>query len=242
MSWSKFIIAFDTHGDKQHAPTVSTFLKFCDLWKPKYRIHGGDIWDFRPLRRKANEDERRQSMKADFEAGTAFLEKFKPTHVVRGNHCERLWDLAAEGNGVLSDYAAEGVRDITARMKAMRCQMLPYHKREGVLRIGHLKVIHGFASGIYAPRQTALVYGSCLFGHVHTIDEHAIPGLERRIARACGCLCELDMAYNSRQPSSLRHAHGFPYGVINDRTGAYHVWQAGEIAGQWMLPTDMVTL
>lgn len=242
MSWTKFIAGFDVHGDKQHANSVRVFHEFTQIWKPKIRVMGGDLWDFRPLRKKASEEERRESMKADFDAGCGFLEDFRPTHLIRGNHCQRLWDLAEEDRGIQSDFAMQGVDDITDRLDKMKCQMLPYDKRAGILRIGHIKILHGFHSGVYAARQTALIYGSCLFGHIHTIDEHAIPGLERRVARCCGCLCELDLEYNSRQPSTLRQAHGFAYGIVNEKTGNYHTWQAEEVDGKWVIPTDMVTL
>lgn len=242
MSWNRFIFATDTHGDKQHAPSIRVLLKFCEIWKPSIRVMGGDLWDFRPLRRKANEDERRESMRSDFEAGEKFLEEYMPTQFLRGNHDERLWELAQADRGLESDYALQGIEQIEGTLKSLKCEMRPYHKREGLLRIGHLKMLHGFHSGVFASRQTALIYGSCLFGHVHTIDEHAIPGLERRVARACGCLCELDLEYNNRMPTTLRQAHGFAYGVVNDKTGDFHCWQAEEIAGKWILPTDTITL
>ncbi len=241
-NWKKFIVAFDVHGDNQHKPSVEVFHKFTNIWKPNIRIMGGDLWDFRPLRRKANEDERRESLKADFEAGITFLTDFAPDFFIRGNHDERLWELAALDKGVESDYALQGIAEITDTLDDIDCKMLPYHKRDGILKIGHLKILHGFHSGIYASRQTALIYGSCLFGHIHTIDEHAIPGLERRVARCCGALCELDLDYNARQTMTLRQAHGFAYGVLNEKTGDYRVWQAEEINGQWILPTDTITL
>jgi hypothetical protein len=242
MSWKRFVAAFDVHGDKQNAPAVNALLKFCDLWKPAIRIHGGDNWDFRPLRRKASDEERRQSMAKDFDAGVEFLERFKPTHGVWGNHDHRLWELADADRGVESDYAQKAVEEIETLLRSLRCTFLPYHKRDGVLRIGHMKVLHGYHCGVYASRQTALVYGSALFGHTHVIDEHAIPGLERRVARNCGCLCELDMDYNARQPNTLRQAHGWAFGVADSRSGNFHVWQAEEIGGKWILPTDTVTL
>ncbi len=242
MSWTRFTAAFDNHGDQANAPALAKFLAFVKLWKPAIRIHGGDNWNFVPLRRKASEDERHQSMKADFEAGIEFFDSYKPTHFIRGNHDERLWELAERGQGVEADYAGKGIGEIGAKLKALKCEMLPYHKRLGVLRVGHLKVIHGFACGIYAARATALVYGSTLFGHIHAIDEHAIPGLERRVARACGALCNLDMDYNSRQPNTLRQAHGFAYGVVDQKSGNYHVWVAEEVGGKWMLPSDLVEL
>lgn len=242
MSLSRFIFASDVHGDMQEPAANEALFKFVEIWKPKLRIFGGDLWDFRAIRKGASEDERRESMAADYEAGLRWLKKFKPNYFLRGNHDERLWELAAKRNGPCSDYAFSGVVEITNLLDKMRCQMLPYHHRDGVLRIGHLKMLHGFYAGINAARQTALVYGSALFGHVHTIDEHSIPGLERRVARSVGCLCRLTMDYNARTPSALRHSHGFAYGIVNEKTGSYNVWQAEEIDGKWTLPTGMKEL
>ncbi len=241
MSWQRFVAGFDPHGDKQDPVVNAAFFKFVARWKPNYRILGGDAFDFRPLRHKANDEEKRESMKKDFEAGMDWIDRFQPTHFLRGNHDERLWELKEADNGVRSDYAAEGVSKIEKVVKDMGCRMLPYHKRS-VLRIGHLKVIHGFFCGVYAARQTALVYGSTLFGHVHDITEHSIPGLERRVARSCGCLCELDMDYAARSPNTLRQAHGWAYGVIHSKTGNYHVWQAERIGNAFMVPSDIVEL
>jgi len=240
--FQKFAVAFDLHGDKQDRKSVATFNGFLAAWKPDLRIFDGDLWDLRPLRRKANDEERRESLKQDFEAGTTWLKDYHPNYFVRGNHDERLWDSALADNGVISDYCAEGVADIETICDSIGCKMLPYHKRDNVLKIGHLKVFHGFASGVYAVRQTALIYGSCLFGHVHDVTEHSIPGLERRVARSCGAMCSLDMDYAARTPNTLRQANGFAYGVINKRTGDYFSWQAESINGRWVIPTDYVVL
>jgi len=239
MSLTKFVFASDVHGDQQDPQANAALFRFLDVFKPKLRVFGGDLWDFRPLRKAANEDEKRESMAADYEAGMTWLKRFRPHYFLRGNHDERLWELAAKNKGVASDYAMQGVVEIITTCQKMKCELLPYHHRDGILKIGHLKMLHGFASGINAPRQTALVYGSVLFGHVHTVDEHSIPGLERRVARSVGCLCKLTMDYNQRTPSALRHSHGFAYGIINEKTGAYHVWQAEEIDGKWILPSDI---
>lgn len=242
MSYAKFIAAFDVHGDMQDKSANDALFRFIDIRKPDIRVFGGDLWDFRPLRGKASEDEKRESMRGDFQAGMDWLEKFKPDYFIRGNHDERLWELAAAGRGAISDYAYQGIGIIESALKGFKCRMLPYHKRDGVLRLGHLKILHGFACGVYAARQTALIYGASIFGHVHTIDEHSIPGLERRVARSCGCLCSLDMEYASRTPSTLRQAHGWAYGIMNQRSGEYHVWQAEKIGKKWILPTDTIEL
>lgn len=233
---------WDIHGDKQDASANRVFFQFCELWKPSIRVCGGDLFDLRPMRKGASAEEQRESIKKDFEAGMEWLDRFKPHFFIRGNHDERLYDLAENGVGIARDYASTKVQELERELKRKKCRMLPYDKRNNILRIGHLKMLHGFSSGIFAARQTALVYGSCLFGHIHAIDTHAIPGLERRVAKAVGCLCRLDMDYNSRQPNTLRQAHGFPYGVINEKTGHYHVWQAEKIGSKWLMASDIVEL
>lgn len=60
--------------------------------------------------------------------------------------------------------------------------------------------------------------------------------------RHCGCLCALDQDYNARQPNTLRQSHGFAYGVINAKSGDFHVWQAEEVGGKWIVPSDVVAL
>jgi hypothetical protein len=240
--WRKFVVGFDFHGDKHDPKTKQVFLDFVDRWRPDIRIFGGDLWDFRPLRKGASNDEREQSMKEDFVAGMQFLKEFGPHHYLRGNHCERLWELAGSGKGVEADYAQHGIGVVEQELRNLKCSMLPYDKRRGVLQLGHLRVIHGFWSGMHADKQAALVYGAVLQGHVHTVSEFAIPGLERRVARSCGALCQLDFDYNARTPSSLRHANGFAYGVLNIKTGLYHVWQAESIGDVWMLPSDTVQI
>jgi hypothetical protein len=238
MGWQRFIFGTDLHGDVQHTRTARTFLDFSAHWKPDIKVFGGDAFDLRPLRRGASEDERHQLIKGDVDAGMAFLKEFQPTHFLRGNHDERLWDLRENGTGAAQAYAEIGCKEIVGALGS--CKMLPYHKRDGVLKIGHLKFLHGFHCGVFAARQCAMIYGSALMGHTHVIDQHPVPGLERRVARIVGCLCQLDMDYNSRQPNTLRQAHGFAYGVINDKTGNFHCWQAEEIGGKWFLPTDIV--
>jgi predicted phosphodiesterase len=242
MALIRFICASDNHGDMQDDKAVNVFFKFLEVWKPSLRIHLGDLWDFRPLRTGACDEERRETLRDDYKAGRKFFERFKPHYFLRGNHDERLWELAAKVCGLPSDYARELIGEIEVMTAHHKCQVLPYHKRDGVLRIGHLKMIHGFYCGVYAARQTAMTYGSCLFGHTHVIDEHAIPGLDRRVARGIGALCKLDMDYNARKPNTLRQAHGFSYGLVNEKTGAYHVTQAEQVDGKWILPVTFKEL
>lgn len=241
MAFRRFILATDIHGDQMDRDANEALFRFIKIWKPHIRICGGDLWDFRPLRRKASEDERRESLVKDFNAGMTWLDRFRPHYFLRGNHDERLWDLRANGCGVGADFAATGIQEIEGKMSKLRCHMLPWDRRKGVLRIGNLKIIHGFYHGPTAARRTAMVYGSVLMGHGHGISHVSIEGLDNRIGRMVGCLCSLDMPYLRHLVSSLLHRHGFAYGIIGPH-GTYHVWQAEKIGNKWILPSDFVEL
>lgn len=237
----RFIFASDLHGDQQDKAAVKALITATESFKPHLRIFGGDLIDARPLRKGAGPEERSESMLVDWRKGLEFISTWKPTHLLMGNHDQRLWDLAEADKGIETDYAWKGIQELEARLEKEKCEWLPYHKRS-VFKFGHMKCLHGYYHGMYAARQHAATYGGCLFGHTHTIDEFSLPGLERRVARGAGCLCNLDMKYNSRMPSSLRHAHGFVLGVINEKSGNYWTMQAEEVDGVWVIPEKLKTI
>lgn len=240
MGWKKFIAGFDPHGDQQDPDACNVFLSFLEQWKPDLRIHGGDNWDFRPIRAGAKEDERRESMREDFNAGKTFLEKMRATHFLCGNHDWRMWKLADSGCGPAADLAMEGIEKINALMDYLHCQLLPYDKRKGVLRLGDTLFLHGMRAGENAVRRTVQDYGgfSISMGHIHAVDFVSLPGLDRpRIGMANGCLCLYDMPYNSASPGTMRYENAFSYGVYNDEECIS--WQARKRNGKWFLPSDI---
>jgi hypothetical protein len=216
---------------------VAAFFDFLDHWKPTIRIHGGDAFDFAALRRKASEEERRQDLIADVDAGCQFLERQRPTHFLRGNHDERLWDLVRGDDHKTAGLGQLVLDQIEGAVGG--AVVLPYCKRRGVLDIGKLRVIHGFNSGVTAVRLSTATYRSHLMGHVHAIDVSTLPDLNcEAVGRSCGCLCKLDMDYNRATPGSLRQAHGFAYGVLFP-SGEYEVWQARSVGGVWLFPSEL---
>lgn len=242
-SFKRFIAVFDNHGDSIDESASEAMFNFKENhWKPHITVHGGDNFDFRPLRKKASEEERRESMAEDYTAGMNFLKRLRPTYFLRGNHDERMWDLAQEDRGVISDYAYQGTQEIAQELDKMKCKMLPYDKRDGVLRLGHLKIIHGYICGIGAARRSAQIYGSCLMGHGHAIQNASVEGLQQRTGMMCGCLVKLNLDYARASVGSLMWQHGWAYGVINEKTGSYNCWQARRVDNKWILPTDYVTL
>lgn len=194
MKYQRWVAAPDNHGDMADPGALKAFWEFLEFWKPTIRVHLGDCFDLRCLRRKASPEEQRETTGLDIESGCAFLRKLKPTHWLRGNHDERLYDAMKSDDGKLSDFAGFVAEEVNEATKG--CEIFPYDKRKGVLKLGHLKFVHGYHAGLTAARIAAQVYGSVVMGHVHTIEQYSIPGLERRIGRCCGCLCKLDQDYN----------------------------------------------
>lgn len=230
----RFVVISDSHGSEADTKAVAAMLDFVKAFKPTIRVHAGDLFDFACLRRNASDQERRQPIRDDIDAGLTLLADFKPTHFLRGNHDERLWDLLKSDDGNLRDVGNEWVGQIEKSLCGVH--MLPYDKRKGVLKLGPVSVIHGYHTGLNAVRAAAQIWGNVLMGHIHAIDSASVPGVERRVGRAIGCLCHLDYQYNRAQANTLRQAHGWAYGFLT--SDSHQTFQAESLAGSWYFPTE----
>jgi hypothetical protein len=236
MSWRRFCIAFDLHGDMQCSATTNAFFRFVRDFKPQDRIIGGDLWDFRSLRAKAVPKEQRETLLPDFEAGMEFFDSFKPNSFLLGNHCQRLWKRAGAGDGPSTDLASVLVGRFEKAAERIGCRVLSYHKRKGVLSLGRLNVIHGFFAGDSAAKKHAAVYGNVVAGHIHAYDRVSLPsygGIVEGIQAPA--MCKVEMEYNESQPGTLRHSNGWVYGEWNDKT--FHVDVARVDGGQVVVST-----
>lgn len=242
----KFIFATDLHGDQQDYESVEVLLKFCEIWQPDIKVFGGDLFDFRNIRRGAGTSEKQESMTADVEAGLQFLNDFKPKVFLLGNHDKRLWDTANfNESGIVADYAKQGVKDITAKCRKLKCKIIEYKADKGYFDFGKVRFIHGFHAGIYATKKHAEIYappgGICLHGHTHAIQYATIAKVGGGQARAVGCLANLDMPYNVAQTGRMLHANGFAYGWIDGKE--WETYQARKGAnGKWQLIEKTITI
>jgi len=242
----KFVFASDLHGDMQDHEAVGKFYDFLDVWQPEKRIFGGDLFDFRNIRRNAAAGEKQASMVADVEAGLEFLQRFKPNVFLLGNHDKRLWDVAEyDKHGIVQDYAKQGCKDIESRCRKIKCKIIGYKSNEGFFNLGKLRFVHGYCAGIFATKKHAEIYapeGGCvLHGHTHTISHHIVPRLNGGQGRAVGCLAKLDMPYNVAQPARMMHQHGWAYGWTDGKD--FEVYQARKTAtDKWHIIEKTKTL
>lgn len=240
-----FIIAGDNHGDMVDPVASKALFAHIADWKPQIRIHLGDAFDFRNLRRGACDDEKAHSLQDDWDYGSDFLRKFfdggKQNHFLRGNHDERLYDLCGSATGIMRDYAEDGVKKFEQLVKRTRATMLPYDSRLGILRLGHLKCIHGYACGRNAGAVHARIYRNCFYGHVHTIETTPVESDDgQKEARGIGCICQTDMPYNSRMTNKLRHNNGWSYGLLFE-DGTYQAYQVTRINNQFHAAHEIKT-
>lgn len=236
--WERWVAAFDNHGDAQDADAVAAFHDFCKDFKPAVRIHGGDCFDLRWLRRAATDDEKMEQVKADFEAGLDFVCKFKPTVFLQGNHDKRLWET-------LDSNAAQGAHRHLAGQWIDRLEValggspiVMWCKRRGLYQHGSFRFAHGYAAGVNALRTMTTTYGNICMGHIHRDDSVSVQGVPSKRGYASGCLCDLNMEYTRGQIGALAHSHGWLYGWKSP-SGDTVVMQPRLAEGRWICPTDL---
>jgi len=239
----RFVFATDLHGDRQDAAAVKVLHEVCKDFKPDLRIFGGDLFDFRPLRRGASAEEQCETMQNDWNAGVEFLHAWKPTHLLMGNHDDRLFELAENSSsGIKADYARKLAGDLENQLRKLKCDWRPYHKRHGVFSFGKLNFIHGYHHGQQAVRQHAAVYNNVIHGHTHAFDSFTFGSFnERKAAYSCGGLLKVDQNYNKRFTSTLRHETGFYLGQIHS-DGSFNVQEIRQTNGTWWAPTGFKRL
>jgi predicted phosphodiesterase len=212
---TRFVVCSDSHGDAQDDAAVEAFLGFVDRYRPTIRVHAGDIWDFRPLRNGASKEEAEDKLFPDIEAGEKFLWRYKPSHVVLGNHDARLWKHA-ERLGPIAEFCGMLVEREEAFFASMGTKVTPHCVFDALQLAPALVVAHGFAAGLNACRAMVRAYkADVVFGHTHSADDVAEPGWPRAFRGVnIGCLCKLRLGYNETRLSALRQSHAFAAGVI----------------------------
>jgi len=239
-NYKRFLVCADNHGGLVCPNAAKTLMDFSKQWKPHYRIHLGDVWDFAPLRHGASQEDKACGIKEDYELGWTFLEEFKPTHLTLGNHDDRIWMHTERGpDGVLRERCQELAAEAEDKFRKMRIQFVPYHVDKYLqMPEGGPKLIHGFKANMYPAKAHFLEWGDVLFGHVHKPDFYEARHIDGGKAFALGCLADIKrMDYAKRMPTRLGWRNSFVYGLINTRTGKWHAWTVTkEQSGEWVSP------
>lgn len=238
---TRFVAVADSHGDMIDEVTKDALLDFIEDYKPQIRLHLGDAFDFRNLRKGASDEEKAQTLENDWKMGEEFLREYYSGGTrnvfLYGNHDDRIFQLAGSSVGVLRDYANDGVKRLKQIFKDCDAKTLPYDSRLGVFKLGKLKAVHGYFCGKNSAARHGAVYGNVIYGHVHTIETSPVETLTGpEEARGIGCLATINMDYNSRSANKLRHNNGWCYGVINEN-GTYSIFQTARVGNDFLCAT-----
>lgn len=233
----------DTHGDKVDPEFLRVFRAVVEDYRPVHRIHGGDAFDFRWLRRAARDEEKRESIEADAEAGIDLLRWFEPTVLLLGNHDDRLTRTMESDTGHLRFLCSQLWDRIQASSPST--QWVPYSTR-AFYRLGDTTFIHGFGHGMNAVREASRVYGNVVCGHGHGMEMLSVARVDGdgvfAVGRMMGCGCDLRMPYASAALNAMRWVHGFGWGWLNRDTGRVSIHQAYKDGDEWFnLPGQIST-
>lgn len=243
MAWEKSIFISDTHGDLVCPNAVKVVKKFIEDWKPKHRVHLGDVWDFRSIRRGASPEERMEGISYDYTCGFELLEWYQPQYLTMGNHDYRLWRAAGEtSQGVLADLCALKAQETEEKLRKLKIKWVPYNVSSYLqLPMGGLKLIHGFRATMYPAKAHFENWGDCIFGHVHKPDSYAARHIDGGKATAVGTLADITkMSYADFHAAKLGWRNSFHYGIHNTKTGKYELWPVTKDGSDWISPQGIL--
>lgn len=242
-AWTKFVFFSDNHGDMQDDDTVLALTRFLADFSPDIKIHGGDGFDIRSLRKNAIGAEEYNSMDRDIEMGLEFLEKTKPDVYHYGNHEHRLFKaIESSGNGIVRDYCKGVIRDIEYTLRKNGCKLiLPYHAEDGVFEMGPISTCHGYSVNQNSVREHAVHYsprgGATLIGHLHTIMQANAKRHKGVVGFCGGALCnKKKMGYAHINLNTSSWGNGWLYGWVKGKD--WKVLQAHKVGGKWLAPID----
>lgn len=209
-SYTKFWIGFDRHCP-YHDPHIDKIaLDFLADFQPQIRVAGGDWQTVDQVSHFDNEDD--IDLADEFTANREAIKKFGITHYLEGNHEERLRRV-----GMKLDKRLRSLVDLerNLQLKRLGIPLIPYHPRKGVLKFGHLKVLHGFYATEYMAKKTAAIYGTCVFGHTHRFQTfQSKEAFESHCGFSIGLMGKIDQPYaNDRAP--MGWTNGFCFGYLH---------------------------
>lgn len=213
----RFWIGFDRHAP-EHDKTVDKIVAdFLGDFKPHIRVAGGDFQSVDQLSKFNSESE--VHLKKEFEMNREILRKWKITHYLEGNHEERIRRVGT------IDKRLRSLADLQANLQLdkLKIEFRPYHPIKGVLKIGHLKVLHGFYANEYVASKTARTYGTCVFGHCHRFQTFwPKAAFNSHVGYAIGMLGSLEQTW-AQDRAPMGWAQGFAFGYLH-RNGWYDLY------------------
>lgn len=168
-SWKPFAAFGCSHGKHICPDARRAVIKLLSDLKPKTVVHMGDFCDTSAFRSGARGSaDEAEEVEPDIDGGLTFLAEVGATHVLLGNHEDRLWKEAHSPNAVIAYAAGKCIAAIQDHAKKYRYQLSEYN---GVFQrpfvFGGYKFLHGTMYSENATRDHAEAYGNVVHAHTH---------------------------------------------------------------------------
>ena len=203
----KALLLFDTHGEWVDKRVWELAKAFRKDFKPHRTIAGGDWGNYEYG--STFKDESELGAKQEYARVRQQIDDMGVTDFIDGNHEARM-----RRYGGAIDKRLRALLDVRANLEVDKrgIKWYPYNE-SGVLRLGKLRVLHGFWCNQYAARTHADAFGCCAFGHTHRFQTFMPKQAEvRHTGFNIGCMCQLKMPWNAtRGPNGWTQGFAFVY-------------------------------
>jgi len=206
-------------------------------FKPKHRVHLGDLWDFRPLRRGACREEMMDGFRNDYRAGLDLLDWYKPHLLTLGNHDHRIWRAATETSDMAKAELFESFcDDVEDNLRKRKIKWSEWGVRKYLqLPFGGPKLLHGYATGLNVARKNHQLYGDSIAAHNHTPDQYEARHIDGGQAFSVGTSADIDkMKYADGQPAKLGWRNSILCTIHNTKTGAWEGFPVVRHGKEWV--------
>jgi predicted phosphodiesterase len=237
--YERFIAVGCSHGKYADNTAIEAVLTMRDRWKPSIVVHLGDWCDTTAWRRGARgTSDESEPIAPDIHGGLEFLRKYRPTHVLDGNHEDRIPAALCDRNAMVSYAAQQATDHIEKEFLKIGCRRIPYDGNLQKYVVGNVTFTHGTIYNENAARDMAETYGgNVIFAHTH----RAQVGEGRTITESTGyCVGTLtrrgSMDYAKTRRATLGWRQGLVYGEIGPKDSAVWLVTRGEFSKEWRLP------
>ena len=237
--YERFIAIGCSHGKYIDKTAKAAVLAMCEKWKPSLVVHLGDWCDTTAFRSgAAGTSDESEPVAPDIDGGIEFLKELRPTHVLDGNHEDRIPRLLNHRNALVSYAAQQANNFIDEAFVKIGCRRIPYDGVFQRLVIGNVTFTHGTIYNENSARDMAEMYGgNVIFAHTH----RAQIGEGRTIKESTGyCVGTLtrrgEMDYAKARRATLGWRQGIVYGEIGPKYSAVWLLTRNESQQEWRLP------
>ena len=239
-NWKRVCFVGCSHGYLADPKALATVLKFNKTFKPQIRAHLGDFTDQTAFRSGAHDGpDQTVSIADDIAHGLNFLKEYAPTHLINGNHEDRLWKLAEHHNEIVARAAGSvitEIKDFVSRNKVKYVET--YDINSSWIEIGNYKILHGFMFNEQALRDHTEAYGNIVMAHTHKAGIVYGRRSDHPTGFCVGTLANIPgMAYAKTRRATMSWSHGFVFGETNGKTTHLQLCSAPQNQeGGWRLP------